>query len=123
MARPQVGSDDEGYAVRLKLKHFLRYCSQPGHAPADDSPLYVFAHLDREREEGRALLKDYQGGWRETEAGPGMCRGRPCSAGAGLAGGRARRHLLAACLSAQVSVPARQCLPLLLQCRRCLRRT
>lgn len=35
----QVGSDDDGYAVRLKLKHFLRYCSHPDHAPADDSPL------------------------------------------------------------------------------------
>ena len=35
----QVGSDDDGYAVRLKLKHFLAYCSHPEHAPADDSPL------------------------------------------------------------------------------------
>ena len=59
----QVGSDDDGYAVRLKLKHFLAYCSHPEHAPADDSPLYVFAHLDRDREEGRALLQDYAGGW------------------------------------------------------------
>lgn len=35
----QVGSDDDGYAVRLKLKHFLSYCTHPEHAPADDSPL------------------------------------------------------------------------------------
>ncbi len=35
----QVGSDDDGYAVRLKLKHFMAYCSHPEHAPADDSPL------------------------------------------------------------------------------------
>ena len=60
--RVQVGSDDDGYAVRLKLKHFLAYCSHLEHAPADDSPLYVFAHLDRDREEGRALLQDYAGG-------------------------------------------------------------
>ncbi|KAI7835432.1 hypothetical protein COHA_010678, partial [Chlorella ohadii] len=56
----KVGSDDDGYAVRLKLKHFMAYCSHPEHAPADDSPLYVFAHLDREREEGKALLRDYE---------------------------------------------------------------
>jgi hypothetical protein len=38
----QVGSDDDGYSVRMKLKHFLRYLSDPTHAPADDSPLYIF---------------------------------------------------------------------------------
>lgn len=38
----QVGSDDEGYSVRMKFKHFLRYLSDPAHAPADDSPLYIF---------------------------------------------------------------------------------
>lgn len=34
----QVGSDDDGYAVRLKLKHFLRYAS----TTRDDNPLYIF---------------------------------------------------------------------------------
>lgn len=38
----QVGSDDDGYSVRMKLKHFLRYLADPAHAPADDSPLYIF---------------------------------------------------------------------------------
>lgn len=68
----QVGSDDDGYAVRLKLKHFLSYCRHPEHAPADDSPLYVFAHLDRDRQEGAALLQDYTGG-RGAAAGATVC--------------------------------------------------
>lgn len=38
----QVGSDDDGYSVRMKFKHFLRYLTDPVHAPADDSPLYIF---------------------------------------------------------------------------------
>jgi hypothetical protein len=38
----QVGSDDDGYAVRLRLEHFLRYCCYPHHAGSDDSPLYIF---------------------------------------------------------------------------------
>jgi hypothetical protein len=79
----QVGSDDDGYPVRLKLRHFLAYCSHPDHAPADDSPLYVFAHLDKGREEGRALLQDYQGGVRVGRAG--------CVQGAGAARGRRQR--------------------------------
>ena len=37
----QVGSDDDGYAVRLKFAHFLEYLQNPEHA-ADDSPLYIF---------------------------------------------------------------------------------
>lgn len=68
----QVGSDDDGYAVRLKLKHFLEYCQHPQHAPADDSPLYIFAHLERRREEGKALLQHYTGVcgcWAGAQAG------------------------------------------------------
>ena len=64
-----MGSGDDGYAVRLKFKHFAAYCSTPGHARDDDSPLYVFAHLDPDREEGRALLQDYEGG----AEGAGRC--------------------------------------------------
>ena len=30
----QVGSDDEGYAVRMKMRQFLGYCHDPAHAPA-----------------------------------------------------------------------------------------
>jgi histone arginine demethylase JMJD6 len=38
----KVGSDDDGYAVRMKLKHFLQYAKDPEQGGADDSPLYVF---------------------------------------------------------------------------------
>lgn len=34
----KVGEDDDGYKVRVKMKHFLRYLA----ANRDDSPLYVF---------------------------------------------------------------------------------
>lgn len=37
-----MGSDDDGYAVRLKFKHFWRYANHPQHGLADDSPLYIF---------------------------------------------------------------------------------
>ena len=37
----QVGSDDDGHAVRLKLEHFLAYAHDPVHS-LDDAPLYVF---------------------------------------------------------------------------------
>ncbi|KAK9861811.1 hypothetical protein WJX84_003667 [Apatococcus fuscideae] len=39
--RFKVGSDDDGYGVRLKLEHFLAYLSDPEHR-LDDSPLYIF---------------------------------------------------------------------------------
>jgi hypothetical protein len=38
----QVGSDDDGYAVRLKLHYFWEYCDHPEHGLVDDSPLYIF---------------------------------------------------------------------------------
>ena len=38
----QVGSDDDGYAVRLRLRDFVSYCRHPEHGLADDSPLYIF---------------------------------------------------------------------------------
>ncbi len=82
----QVGSDDDGYAVRLKLKHFLSYCRHPEHAPADDSPLYIFAHLDQDREEGAALLQDYQGGGVAAHGRPCPC----CVTRSGATGARPR---------------------------------
>ena len=39
--RFKVGSDDEGYPVRMKLKQYLLYLLHPEHS-WDDSPLYVF---------------------------------------------------------------------------------
>lgn len=38
----KVGSDDDGYAVRLRYKHFHRYAHDPDHGLKDDSPLYIF---------------------------------------------------------------------------------
>ena len=39
--RFKVGSDDDGYPVRMKLKHYLSYLLHPQHQN-DDSPLYIF---------------------------------------------------------------------------------
>lgn len=40
--RLKVGADDEGYPVRMKLKHYLMYVMHPQHGGMDDSPLYIF---------------------------------------------------------------------------------
>ncbi len=56
----QVGSDDDGYSVRMKLKHFLRYLGDASHAPADDSPLYIFDGTFAERPGSAALRGDYE---------------------------------------------------------------
>eukprot|EP01013_Petalomonas_cantuscygni_P022194 TRINITY_DN4242_c0_g1_i2.p1 TRINITY_DN4242_c0_g1~~TRINITY_DN4242_c0_g1_i2.p1 ORF type:complete len:464 (+),score=77.53 TRINITY_DN4242_c0_g1_i2:33-1394(+) len=37
----KIGTDDDGYAVKLKLKHYAAYADSPFHR-RDDSPLYVF---------------------------------------------------------------------------------
>lgn len=57
---PQVGSDDDGYSVRMKLKHFLRYLSDEKHAPSDDSPLYVFDGTFADRAGSKSMAGDYQ---------------------------------------------------------------
>ena len=38
----KVGSDDDGYAVRLPYKQFHRYLHDPDQGLKDDSPLYIF---------------------------------------------------------------------------------
>ena len=54
----QVGADDDGYAVRLKMKHFLGYLQDPNHMQ-DDSPMYIFDGTFGDRDGSRALLGDY----------------------------------------------------------------
>lgn len=53
-----MGSDDDGYAVRLKLKHFLDYCSDEQYA-RDDSPLYIFDGTFADRDGSKAMAQDY----------------------------------------------------------------
>lgn len=55
----QVGSDDDGYAVRMKLKHYLAYVTSPEHL-RDDSPLYIFDGTFADRETSKAMAGDYQ---------------------------------------------------------------
>lgn len=55
-----MGSDDDGYSVRLKFKHFLRYLKDPAHAPADDSPLYIFDGTFADRTGSKGLRGDYE---------------------------------------------------------------
>ncbi len=52
----KVGSDDDGYAVRLRYKHFHRYAHDPDHGLKDDSPLYIF---DSNMLEKTGMARDY----------------------------------------------------------------
>jgi histone arginine demethylase JMJD6 len=57
----QVGSDDEGYPVRMRFDHFLHYCViYPHHAPSDDSPLYIFDGTYGDRTTSKELLDQYK---------------------------------------------------------------
>ena len=59
----QVGADDDGYAVRLKLKHFLGYLEDPNHMQ-DDSPMYIFDGTFGDRDGSKKLCGDYSiPGW------------------------------------------------------------
>ena len=55
----QVGSDDDGYSVRLSLSRFLYYCNSPDHGQSDDSPLYIFDGTFAERRGSRRMATDY----------------------------------------------------------------
>ena len=59
LQRVQVGSDDNGRAVRLKLKHYLAYAQSAEHARSDDAPLYIFDGTFADRKTSRALARDY----------------------------------------------------------------
>ncbi|CAD7698143.1 unnamed protein product [Ostreobium quekettii] len=58
--RFKVGTDDDGYAVRLELCHFLHYMQSPNHALVDDSPLYIFDATFGDRHSSRSMLNDYK---------------------------------------------------------------
>ena len=53
--RFKVGEDDDGYAVYVKLRYYLRYLL----TTTDDSPLYIFDSSFAEREATRKLRHDY----------------------------------------------------------------
>ena len=55
----QVGADDEGYAVRMKLKHYMEYVHSEEHARADDSPLYIFDGTFASRRGSRSMRREY----------------------------------------------------------------
>ena len=56
--RFKVGSDDDGYAVRLKFDHIHHYLTDPAHA-RDDSPLYIFDGSFGDKDGSKPLLDDY----------------------------------------------------------------
>eukprot|EP00775_Hariotina_reticulata_P005065 gene5065-5306_t len=56
----KVGSDDDGYAVRLRMEQFLRYCHYQHHAGSDDSPLYIFDGTFADRSGSKGLTRQYQ---------------------------------------------------------------
>ncbi len=64
--RLKCGEDDDGYPLKVKLKHFMRYLASDdkelGGARCDDSPLYVFASGIEESKDPtvRQFLKDFQ---------------------------------------------------------------
>lgn len=51
----QVGSDDDGFAVRLKGRWFTQYCTHPEHGAVDDSPLYIFDGSFADRSGSRGM--------------------------------------------------------------------
>lgn len=52
----KVGEDDDGYAVKVKFKHFVQYL----YNNTDDSPLYIFdSHFDTDKI-SKSLLTDFR---------------------------------------------------------------
>jgi len=57
----KCGEDDDGYSIKVKLKHFIRYLNsdEEDGAMLDDSPLYIFdSHFD-EDPVSKQLLREY----------------------------------------------------------------
>mmetsp|Transcript_1096 Transcript_1096/g.1440 ORF Transcript_1096/g.1440 Transcript_1096/m.1440 type:complete len:472 (+) Transcript_1096:227-1642(+) len=57
----KCGEDDDGYSIKIKLKHFFRYqnSSEPGGAKLDDSPLYIFEPNFDDDKILKSVLNDY----------------------------------------------------------------
>lgn len=51
----KIGEDDEGYPLKLRLKHFIEYMLYN----KDDSPLYLFQSSIESRKKVKDLVKDY----------------------------------------------------------------
>jgi histone arginine demethylase JMJD6 len=51
----KCGEDDDGYKIKVKLKHFLRYLE----SNKDDSPLYIFCSTFDEDKQAKCILSDY----------------------------------------------------------------
>ena len=62
--RFKVGSDDDGYAVRLTMSEFQFYCDEEKNpdngCKRDDSPLYVFDGSIFDKENTKELAKDFE---------------------------------------------------------------
>lgn len=55
----KVGTDDDGYPVRLKMKYIKTYVNDPTHM-RDDSPMYAFDGSVFDKEETKSLLEDFE---------------------------------------------------------------
>lgn len=65
----QVGSDDDGYAVRVPLSCYLDYMADPRHGGRDDSPLYIFDGTFADRDGSKSMRQDYEVGQRHALIG------------------------------------------------------
>ena len=54
----KVGTDDDGYPVKLKLKYIKEYVNDPVHLH-DDSPMYAFDGSVFDKPETKSLLEDF----------------------------------------------------------------
>lgn len=53
----KVGADDEGYPVRMKLKHYFMYITDKDHGELDDSPMYIFDGTFSDKKGSNSLSK------------------------------------------------------------------